>query len=206
MTHTHVASSPPLQTGLFSATVAGFIIEGYKSLKPDPGIATVSVLAQLSQQLAGLSNGTHVSAIDPTVVTGLPFSPSASAIWVNALWFASLVTSLTCALLATLLQQWARRYLRRTQRRYSPHTRARIRAFFAEGADRFRLSTVVEVLPALLHLSVFLFFAGLVIFLIDIRSSIAYGIIAPIAICALSRIPFSRSSPYSFRIAPSRHP
>jgi hypothetical protein len=43
MTHAHVTRFPPLQTGLFSATVAGFIIEGYKSLKPDPGIATVSV-------------------------------------------------------------------------------------------------------------------------------------------------------------------
>ncbi|KAI0300852.1 hypothetical protein BC826DRAFT_905448, partial [Russula brevipes] len=192
-------------TGLFSATVAGFIIEGYKSLKPDPGIATVSVLAQLSQQLAGLSNGTYVSAVDPTIVTGLPFSPSASAIWVNALWFASLVTSLTCALLATLLQQWARRYLRRTQRRYSPHARARIRAFFAEGADRFRLSAVVEVLPALLHLSVFLFFAGLVIFLIDIRSSIAYGIIAPIAICALSYTIFT-VIPIFFQDSPFQTP
>ncbi|KAH9987294.1 hypothetical protein BJV74DRAFT_774142, partial [Russula compacta] len=172
-------------TGLFSATVAGFIIEGYKNLMLDPSNATVSILAQMSQQLAGLSNGTYVSAFDPAVLTGSPFSPSASAVWVNALWFASLVTSLTCALLATLLQQWARRYLHRTQRRYSPHARARIRAFFAEGADKFCLSTVVEFLPALLHLSVFLFFAGLVIFLFDIYRSIAFEVLALVAICGL---------------------
>ena len=177
----------PPQTGLFSATVAGFIIEGYKTLKPDSGNTTVFILAQISQQLAGLSNGTHVGAVDQAaVLTGLPFSPSAPAFWVNALWFASLVTSLTCALLATLLHQWARRYLHRTQRRYSPHARARIRAFFAEGADKFCLSTVVEFLPALLHLSVFLFFAGLVIFLIDVNRSIGFGILTLVAICGLS--------------------
>ena len=60
-----------------------------------------------------------------------PFSPPNYAVWVNALWFLSLVISLTCALLATLLQQWARRYLKVTQSRYNPHKRARIRAFFA---------------------------------------------------------------------------
>lgn len=184
LTPTHAS---PIQTGLFSATVAGFIIEGYKNLKPDSANTTVFILAQISQQLAGLSNGTHVSAVDQAaVLAGLPFSPSASAFWVNALWFASLVTSLTCALLATLLHQWARRYLHRTQRRYSPYARARIRAFFAEGADKFCLSTVVEFLPALLHLSVFLFFAGLVIFLIDINRSIGVGILTLVAICGLS--------------------
>lgn len=172
--------------------MAGFVIEGYKTLKPDSGDTTLFVLSQISQQLAGLANGTHVSAVDQAaVLSGQPFSPSASAFWVNALWFASLVTSLTCALLATLLHQWARRYLHRTQRRYSPHARARIRAFFAEGADKFRLSTVVEFLPALLHLSVFLFFAGLVVFLIDVNRSIGFGILALVVICGLSYTVFT---------------
>jgi len=45
---------------------------------------------------------------------------------------------------------------------------------------------VVEFLPALLHLSVFLFFAGLVIFLIDINRSIGFGILTLVAICGLS--------------------
>ena len=101
------------------------------------------------------------------------------------------MTSLTCALLATLLQQWARRYRRRTQRRYSPHARACIRAFFAEGADKFRVTTVVEFLPALLHISVFLFFAGLVIFLFDINHTVASVILALVAVCGLSYIIFT---------------
>jgi tRNA threonylcarbamoyladenosine modification (KEOPS) complex Pcc1 subunit len=84
-----------------------------------------------------------------------------------------LVMSLTCALLATLLQQWARRYITITQPpRYSPHKRAPIRAFFADGVERFHLPSSVEMLPALLHLSLFLFFIGLVIFLFNIHHTV----------------------------------
>ena len=68
---------PPPQTGLFSATVAAFVIEGYKNLKPDSGNTTVFVLAQISQQLASISNGTYVSTIDQAdVLTGLQSNPS----------------------------------------------------------------------------------------------------------------------------------
>src|SRR5580692_9168229 len=77
-----------------------------------------------------------------------PFSPPAYAIWVNSLWFLSLVISLTAALLATSLQQWARRYIRVTRPpRCSPEKRARMRAFFADGADKLHLPRAVEGLP-----------------------------------------------------------
>ena len=95
----------------------------------------------------------------------------------------SLVISLTCALLATLLQQWARRYLKVTQPRYSPHKRARIRAFFAEGVDKFLLPWAVEALPTLLHLSLFLFFAGLAVFLWNVNLTIFKLVLSWIGLC-----------------------
>jgi hypothetical protein len=77
--------------------------------------------------------------------------------------------SLTCALWATSLQQWARRYLRRAQpARCSPEKRARMRAFFAEGVNKMHIPWAVEGLPMLLHLSLFLFFGGLAIFLFNV--------------------------------------
>ncbi len=76
--------------------------------------------------------------------------------------------SLSCALLATSLHQWARRYIRLTQpARYSPEKRARMRAFFADGVEKMHVPWAVEGLPTLLHLSLFLFFGGLVIFLFN---------------------------------------
>jgi hypothetical protein len=49
-----------------------------------------------------------------------------------------------------------------------PEKRARMRAFFAEGADTMHIPWAVEALPLLLHLSVFFFFGGLVIFLFNV--------------------------------------
>ncbi|KAF8495927.1 hypothetical protein F5888DRAFT_1600916, partial [Russula emetica] len=112
-----------------------------------------------------------------------PFSPPTSAILVNSLWFLSLVISLTCALLATSSHQWARRYIRVTQpARCSPEKRARIRAFFANGVEEMHIAWVVEGLPTLLHLSVFLFFAGLVIFLFNINHAVFSSVISWIGI------------------------
>ena len=96
----------------------------------------------------------------------------------------SLVISLTCALLATLLQQWARRYLKNnTQSRYSPHKRARIRAFFAEGVENCLLPWTVDALPTLLHLSLFLFFAGLVVFLCNVNLTIFKLVLSWVGLC-----------------------
>jgi len=98
----------------------------------------------------------------------------------------SLVISLTCALMATLLQQWARRYARVTQpARCSPEKRARMRAFFARGVDNTNLPLIVEGLPALIHLAVFLFFAGLVIFLLNVNYSISISVISWIGLFSM---------------------
>ena len=120
----------------------------------------------------------------------------------NALWFLSLVISITCALLATLLQQWARRYLKVTKPRYSPHKRARIRAFFSEGVNKFLLPWAVEALPTMLHLSLFLFFAGLAVFLWNVNLTIFKFVLSWIGLCmalygCITFIPiFCSDSPY----------
>ena len=84
-----------------------------------------------------------------------------------------MVISFSCALLSISLQQWARRYIRLTQpARRSPEKRARIRAFYANGVDKMQVPWAVEGLPTLLHLSLFLFFIGLVIFLFNIDQEV----------------------------------
>ena len=135
--------------------------------------------------------GIYQSALDPNrsdVLSPLPaspppFSPPTYAIWVNSLWFLSLVISITCALLATLLQQWARRYLKVTQPRSSLHKRARIRSFFAEGVKSSHFAWVVEALPTLIHVSLFLFFAGLVVFSWNVNLTIFKVVLSWISVC-----------------------
>ena len=102
-----------------------------------------------------------------------PFSRPRYAVWVNSLWFLSLVISLSCALLATSVHQWAHRYIRLTQpARCGPEKRARIREFYANGVDTMHVPWAVEGLPTLLHLSLFLFFGGLVIFLFNVDEEV----------------------------------
>ena len=81
--------------------------------------------------------------------------------------------SVSCALLATSLHQWARRYIRLSQpARCSPEKRARMRAYFANGVDKIHILGVVEGLPSLLHLSLSLFLVGLVIFLYNVNQEV----------------------------------
>ncbi|KZP12383.1 hypothetical protein FIBSPDRAFT_936959 [Athelia psychrophila] len=162
--------------GLFSATVTAFILESYGGLMPDPNAATVALLRQVSQQLAG--NAVQ----NPTLAPGA-FGPASSALRVNAFWTLSLCLALTCALAATLVQQWARHYTQAIQRRPAPHLQARMRVYLFKGMLKFKISAVVEGIPTLLHASVFLFFAGLVDFLYQINLPIALVTLFIIAAC-----------------------
>jgi hypothetical protein len=139
-----------------------------------------------------------------------PFTPPTHGIWINSLWFLSLVISMTCAVLANLLQQWARKYLKVTQplSASSEARRARYRAFYAEGVENFLLPWVFEALPAMLHLSVFLFFAGLVVFLWNFDPTISKLILSWVAGCVvlygyITFIPtFYHDSPYNTPLSP----
>ncbi|KAI9458148.1 hypothetical protein BJY52DRAFT_1119817, partial [Lactarius psammicola] len=158
-------------TGLFSATVAAFVIESYRKLSVDSGDQTVILLTQMSQQLVGISNGT-VLPTPPPLSNSPPNLPS--AIRVNILWLLSLAISITCALLATLIQQWTRRYMALSYHYDLPHNRARVRTFLFTGMEHFRMRQAVEAIPMLLHTSVFLFFAGLVDFFLLFNQTVAW--------------------------------
>ncbi|VDB83300.1 unnamed protein product [Peniophora sp. CBMAI 1063] len=97
-------------TGLFAATVATFVIESYQSLSPDSGAQTAALLYQLVN-----ANGTTPSIPLSDISTG-PFQVPLLALVVNILWFISLIISLGCALLSTLIQEWTWSYLRDVKR------------------------------------------------------------------------------------------
>ena len=177
------ASTQELQTGLFSATVATLLSISIQYLQPNCQDTSAFYLANIYQLLSN-ENGSHVVILPPSLTNPTAsFTAPASAVWVNSLWFSSLVISLTCALLATLLQQWARRYLRVTKPRYSPRKRARIRTFFAEGVTRLHLNWTVDALTTLLHISLFFFFTGLCVFLFGIHPTVFKVTIAWVGLC-----------------------
>ncbi|KAI0035366.1 hypothetical protein K488DRAFT_10302, partial [Vararia minispora EC-137] len=167
-------------SGLFSAVVTAFLIESYKFLQIDNSATTVMLLART---VAVLENA-PVSTIDAPVNT----NPSiVISLYINCVWFLSLILSLNCALLATLIQQWAREYSQivSDDQHMSKLRQASIRAYVAEGVEKFGVSTIVTWVPILLHNGLMLFFAGLVAFLFTIHSTLAYLILSVLALTAL---------------------
>lgn len=164
-------------------------MESYKTLNPDPDNASAFFLGHiLKQQLATASNSSLSSVPDLSILSQFDqnnFSPPVSSIICNLLWFLSLGFSLVCALSATLVEQWTRQYLQASTNRPAPQDRARMSAYLNQGIKKYKMSTIVEVIPLLLHISLFLFFAGLVAFLSAVNSILQYVMLVLLITCCL---------------------
>ncbi|KAN0126396.1 hypothetical protein V8E52_000036 [Russula decolorans] len=140
-------------TGLFSAAVAALLAVSIPDIRPNSQDTSAFYLAHIYQQSSTQPNGSQPSIPSTLSDPTLPFSPPTSSVWVNGLL-------------------WARRYERVAYPPYRPQKRARIRAFYKRGVERWRIPRAVEVLPALLHIALFLFFAGLSVFLFGVNRTI----------------------------------
>jgi hypothetical protein len=168
-----------LKTGLFSTIVTVFIVESYKKLSPDSSERTTVLLEQISLQLAGFQNNTYPKAQD-----SISFAPRRAYLWVNALWFLSLVTSIVSAFYVMLVQQWVRRYTQTTKDLSSDQGRVRSSLFL--GTQKYQMSHAIGLIPLPLHISVFLFFSGLIIFLFTISHTIGVLVSVSVGIFGLA--------------------
>ena len=151
------------KAGLFSALGAVSIVESYKWLLPDSGDQTVGLLVQISQQLA--SSSQHIAGNIP------PFTRTFAEIMVNVLWIASVAICIGSAIFATLIQQWARRYLALAQGRSTPEKRARLRRFLNNGLRKFWMPQICQLLSMSLHASIGLYTLGFIFFIFHINKT-----------------------------------
>ncbi|KAL0567482.1 hypothetical protein V5O48_014507 [Marasmius crinis-equi] len=140
---------PLLQAGLFSAVVTAFTIESYQWLSEDPQDTTVALLRQISQQMSNMTV-THIK----------PFEASSSNVRINGFWFLSLIISLVDALFGLLCKQWLREHQQPTHTR-TPEEALALRWLRRKSLEIWHVPTFVAVLPMLLELALFFFFAGL---------------------------------------------
>ena len=174
------------QAGLFSAVLTSLLVQSIQALQPDPAQQSVyyqqqslAMLDQISQQIASIAPQFSIPSTPPPPY--LSHNPSSSDILVNICWNVSLVCSLSAALLAILIQQWARTYLKVFQLSDHPLKRARFRQFYFEGAKR--LPALAELVPGLLYFSLFLFFVGLGVSMLGIHTVVGVSTIVPICFC-----------------------
>jgi Family of unknown function (DUF6535) len=178
------------QAGLFSAALTAFIIDSKQNLKVNPQDQmvyylqqNVAILDQISRQIPSIAPQFSIPSAPPTPFPA--FRPSASDIRVNAFWFMSLVFSLAAALLAILVQQWVRKYMQVLQRYSDPLNSARLRQYLNEGLEGWYMPIVAEAVPGVLHVSVFLFFAGLCDSVLNINTTVGLSTTVPIGITSL---------------------
>ena len=125
--------------------LTAFNVQSYQLLTPPPATDPVIVaLERVSAQLSSFSvNPPSVNSTNPAFVyhdpTPLP-SPR-YAVWLNALWFASLIFSLSAASVGIMAKQWLNEYssgLSGTSRQI-----ARLRQLRLNSLQRWRVQEIV---------------------------------------------------------------
>lgn len=152
-------------------------MESYKLLPPDLNSAIVASLSQITQQLVSISNVTPFQNV--VFQNNAPLKPPASAIRINVTWLLSLVLSLTHALSVAYPLSGFTQYHGPGARRNYPRT--------LHGIERSRP-------PTLLHLSIFLFTAGLIDFLLLTNKIVAFCVLGYISAFSFACLVFTALS------------
>ena len=147
-------------------------MQSYALLQPSSSDASLAALAQISDQLKSFSlsppfvNSTSI----PSPVSS-SFRAPRSAVWINALWFSSLICSLSAASIGIMVKQW----LHEAELGLAGSSReaARVRQYRYDGLRKWQVGTIVATLPVLLQLAAILFFAGLLILLWTLHPIVA---------------------------------
>ncbi|RDX45106.1 hypothetical protein OH76DRAFT_1408377 [Lentinus brumalis] len=157
--------------GLFSAVLTAFNVQSYQLLQPGSTDSTVALLQEISSQLSSFTVSPHFvnsTRSSPGYIQS-PFHASTSAVWLNTLWFSSLVFSLASASIALFVKQWLYEATVQGTSRES----ARLRQYHLNGLLRWSVGTIVTALPILLQLALVLFLVGLLVLLWTLHSTVA---------------------------------
>ncbi|EIW62046.1 uncharacterized protein TRAVEDRAFT_91546, partial [Trametes versicolor FP-101664 SS1] len=161
--------------GLFSAILTAFNVQSYVLLQPTPQDPTLLALQQISAQLGSFStNPPFINSTQPAFQqtdTAPPPVPRA-AVWLNALWFSSLILSLSSASVGIMVKQWINEYNGGISSGNSRKT-AQLRQYRLNGLIAWRVRDIVMVIPVLLQLALALFLAGMLILLWTLDPTVA---------------------------------
>ncbi|KAG8812182.1 hypothetical protein FRC17_002148 [Serendipita sp. 399] len=185
-------SMDSLLAGLFSAVTTALIIETYKELKPESELRTEQLLGALLERLGNNSAPARVQDIPP-----IPFTPPHHAMVTNITFFLSLTVSLLAALSALLVKQWTRKVYGGLRTIGSPRRLAREHYVRMRGMGDWNMAGIIAAVPIMLHVSLLLFFTGLVYWLSSLNKSLFFSILFVISIgfglyCIAAIIPSMR--------------
>uniref|UniRef100_A0A0W0FDC1 DUF6535 domain-containing protein n=1 Tax=Moniliophthora roreri TaxID=221103 RepID=A0A0W0FDC1_MONRR len=167
--------------GLFSAVVTTFVVQTTQALEPDYVQITAFLLQELVAVQRAAATGQSAEAVQRSSLNVDSQTHSATDVWINALWLISLSFSLTTALIAVLVKQWIQAYISFSSG--PPRDHALIRQYRYMGIQRWKVPFIIGFLPVLLHLALFIFLAGLVLFLSSLHTTISWMIGTQTLLC-----------------------
>ncbi|KAL1669932.1 hypothetical protein GGF50DRAFT_39735, partial [Schizophyllum commune] len=144
--------------GLFSAVVTTFVAQTSQTSQPDAGVTNLSLLSELVAIQRAMANNLPVDAVRAAGA----MDSAGPNITINRCWFLSLVFSLLAAFGAVVMRQWLQEYESDIEGSFK--RRAIVRHYRRVGLKRYNVHVIVPVLPVLLHVSLLLFFVGLILY------------------------------------------
>lgn len=142
-------------------------------LQEDNGEKSARLLEQISLQLSSFRvDAQFVNSTTPLDASiSAPFEPDGQAVQINILWIASLTLTLMASFFTIAAQQWLRCIP------LPPHLTVReairLRQFRQDGLVRWKVPTIISLLPVVVQISVVLFLVGLLLLLDAINSAVA---------------------------------
>ncbi|KAF9042729.1 hypothetical protein BDZ89DRAFT_1059610, partial [Hymenopellis radicata] len=191
--------------GLFSAVVTSFLVQVSQSLQADYTAMSAILLHDLVAVQLSIAEGPSslLNITAPSVNPMQTFRPDSITVWVNGLWVVSLTASLVVALSAVLVKQWLHHYTSIPSG--TPGTRSHLHQYRFIGLQKWRVSVIIGLLPIIMHASLALFLAGLMLFFIPLRTSLACAVgVFTVVFCLLYLI--SSAMPIFFPQCPYQTP
>ena len=150
------------QAGLFSAVAAAFIVDIQQELRPDytqMSFIVLKTMLNVTSEILNQLNATSGIQNHPSATSGIPnqpnalepSGPSASAVQVQSILFASLSSALFAAFIAMLGKQWLNLHAEGSLVDRSRHRELRMR-----GMITWRFKIIMECLPFVMQVSLLL--------------------------------------------------
>ncbi|KAF8918477.1 hypothetical protein CPB85DRAFT_1282256 [Mucidula mucida] len=169
---------------LFSAVVTTFVVQSCQSLRVDYAQVTASLILRLIDVEVAISQGGLTNKLAQNTDPSISFKAQSADLWINGLWFTSLVLSLTTTLIAVLTKQWINEYMILPSG--TPRDRSRVRHFRLIGLEQWHVPLIIGLLPVLMHVALGVFFAGLIIFVCSLSRTMAAALGAMTGVGALA--------------------
>ncbi|CAG8664127.1 7372_t:CDS:2, partial [Acaulospora colombiana] len=166
----HGHRSHRAQAGLFAAILTAFLVESRKELFED------SQTQLLKEILITMRNSSDTS--NPEA-----FTPEASFLNINGLWFTSLTLTLASALGGVLSKGWIATHSSSSMRKTSNDAFAR--HLRSNRIRKWRVGAIISIVSLLIQIALFLFFVGLVLILWSTDDRIKFTILALVSITSL---------------------